>query len=266
MKRPILATLTCVTALLLHGQANNYPNGSTVADFTVTDTQGNTHNLYTYTSQGKYVMLDFFFDTCPPCQATSQYFSQLYETYGCNAGDLVCLAINNGTDTNAEVDAYKAAFGGPFAHPPGVGIEGGCTPVDAAFGINAYPTYCLIGPTNVMINNDIWPVSSMTQFVAAFPAGSNITQQACLTSIQESASPTLGLAPTITTGSVEVTMDRITGRMLVMDLLGATILSIDVNGSDRMTLDLSAFADGHYLVRFDSDGSSSVPQRVVLAR
>lgn len=101
MKRLLLASLTCATTILLNAQANNYPNGSLVADFTVTDTHGNTHNLYTYTAQGKHVILDFFFDTCGPCQATSQYFSQLYQTYGCNGGDIICIAMNNGTDTNA---------------------------------------------------------------------------------------------------------------------------------------------------------------------
>jgi len=93
MKRILLASFACAAAILLNAQANNYPNGSLVANFTVTDTDGNTHNLYDYTAQGKYVILDFFFDTCPPCQATSHYFSQLYQTYGCNDGDIICIAI-----------------------------------------------------------------------------------------------------------------------------------------------------------------------------
>ena len=36
---------------------------TTAVDFTVTDTDGNTHNLFTYLNDGKYVCLDFFFTT-----------------------------------------------------------------------------------------------------------------------------------------------------------------------------------------------------------
>ena len=50
MNRFLPATLLVLAASTAIGQANSYPNGSTVADFTVTDTQGHTHNLYTYTA------------------------------------------------------------------------------------------------------------------------------------------------------------------------------------------------------------------------
>ena len=54
----------------LCAQSYNYPNGSTVADFTVTDIEGDVHNLYDLTAQGKYVLLDFFTLWCAPCQET----------------------------------------------------------------------------------------------------------------------------------------------------------------------------------------------------
>ena len=36
---------------------------TTAVDFTVTDIDGNTHNLFTYLAYGKYVVIDFFFTT-----------------------------------------------------------------------------------------------------------------------------------------------------------------------------------------------------------
>ena len=268
LKRILLSMLGSATAMLVLAQANNYPNGSLVADFTVTDTHGNTHNLYTYTSQGKHVILDFFFDTCPPCQATSHYFSELYQTYGCNGGDIICIAMNNGTDTNAEVDAYEATYGGNFSHPPAIGIEGGCTPVDNAFGVNAYPTYCLIGPDNLMKNQDIWPINDMSTFVQAFPTGSGIDAMACLVGVSETAPTTFSLAPSLTNGIVEVRFAEPTTTAIVnvTDLLGHTVQSTSVNGASRMSIDLSAFADGAYLISLVENGQSSAPQRVVLAR
>ncbi|HOY27919.1 MAG TPA: redoxin domain-containing protein [Flavobacteriales bacterium] len=51
----------------VNAQIQGYNVGEVVDDFTVTDTQGNEHNLYEITASGKHVILDFFFDTCPPC-------------------------------------------------------------------------------------------------------------------------------------------------------------------------------------------------------
>lgn len=263
---PVIASAVLSGSLL--AQANNYPTGSTVADFTVTDTEGVQHSLYDITSQGKYVILDFFFDTCPPCQATQQYFNQLHETYGCNEGDLFVMSMNNGTDSNAEVIAYEAAYGGTYAHSPAVGIEGGCAAVDAAFGVSAYPTYCLIGPDNLMKNQDIWPINDMSTFVQAFPTESGIDAMACLVGVSEAALTTFSLAPSLTNGIVEVRFAEptTTATVNVTDLLGHTVQSTSVNGASRMSVDLSAFADGAYLISLVENGQASAPQRVVLAR
>ncbi len=269
MQRSVLTALCSALAFVLCAQTTNYPIGSTVADFTVTDTEGNVHTLYNYTAQGKYVLLDFFFDTCPPCQATSQYFSQLHETYGCNDGDIICIAMNDGTDSNAEVDAYEATFGGPWAHPPAIGIEGGCAAVDAAFGVNAYPTYCLIGPDNLMKNNDIWPLTDMNTFVSAFPAGSNINPMACAVGVNEPVAASFRAWPTLTSGRVEVRIARTDaqGTMVVRDPLGHTVLTTPANGMGRLDLDLGGLADGTYLISLLSAGrEDGPPTRVVLAR
>ena len=41
--------------------------GNPAPDFTVTDTHGEEHNLYSYLENGKVVVLDFFYTTCTPC-------------------------------------------------------------------------------------------------------------------------------------------------------------------------------------------------------
>lgn len=268
---PVIASAVLSGSLL--AQANNYPTGSTVADFTVTDTEGVQHSLYDITSQGKYVILDFFFDTCPPCQATQQYFNQLHETYGCNEGDLFVMSMNNGTDSNAEVIAYEAAYGGTYAHSPAVGIEGGCAAVDAAFGVSAYPTYCLIGPDNIMKNNDIWPVNDMGTFVAAFPAGSNIDVMNCAVGVDEAGELAFtSVFPTPSTGLITVSVETSAARNLsveVFDLLGKRVMIENLgtlgNGAQRI-MDLSTLADGDYILKLLADGQVHDVTRVALSR
>lgn len=267
MNRFLPATLLVLAASTAIGQANSYPNGSTVADFTVTDTQGHTHNLYTYTAQGKYVMLDFFFTTCGPCQATQPYFSQLHETYGCNAGGLVVLSINQGVNNNAQVIAYENTYGGSFHHAPAASNEGGSTAVTNAFGVNAFPTYCLIGPDNKMKQNDIWPVSSMQSYVSAFPSGSNITPQACAAAgVGElSAGLASSVWPVPSTGAVHVELPATgTVQAELRDAAGRLLRTERFSGPHDM--DLSALADGQYTLALrDAAGARSI-HRVVLAR
>lgn len=179
MKKIILSIVLVLITTGLFAQVQNYSVGDVVDDFTVTDTNGNVWNLYDLTSQGKYVYLDFFFDTCGPCQTTTPIFNEFHDTYGCNQGDLFMISINNGTDSDAEVIAFENAFGGSFTHAPAVSADGGAGAVDTNLGITAYPTYCLIGADNTLLVNDIWPINDLGTFVNTIPANSNAVPMQC---------------------------------------------------------------------------------------
>lgn len=275
MKRILPAYLAILFAYSSSAQVTTYSVGQTVNDFTVTDTHGNVHNLYSITASGKYVLLDFFFAACPPCQATQPYFNQLHETYGCNEHDLFVLSINQGVDNNAQVDQYEATYGGSYAHGPAVAIEGGCAAVKNAFGIQAYPTYCLIGPDNKLKNGDIWPVSSMQHFVNAFPAGSNIQTATCsLVGIAEQAAVVMDrLYPNPGAGTFRLELALGTSGQVtleVMDALGRTVKAESMGmcspGSFTHTMELGALSDGYYTLRLLLDGIPQIAQRLVIAR
>lgn len=250
-------------------QASNYPNGSTVADFTVTDTHGQVHNLNAYAAAGKYVLLDFFFYNCGPCEAHAPYYSQLYETYGCNGGNLICIEINNGMDNDALTEAFSEDFAPGYAHPPAVGSGGG-EALTNTFGVGAFPTFCLISPNKVMINQDIWPVSNMQTFVNVFPAGSNIQPMACATAISDiSATRTFSVLPTVTDRYVTVSCNGPGAHSMqldVFDLTGRSMLQSVVYAGTSRTLDLGSLPTGQYFIKLVSEGLTDNTRRIAIVR
>ena len=132
---------------------------TTAIDFTVTDVHGNTHNLFTYLDDGKHVIVDFFFTTCGPCISSVPTMNTAFSDYGCNSGDLIFIAIDDG-DSDAEVMQYENDYGGLL--PTASGNDGGGNAVNSAYGISAYPTVILIAPNRTILEQDIFPVNNIT--------------------------------------------------------------------------------------------------------
>ena len=270
MKRKLLVPVCLSMATLAMAQANGYPIGSTVANFTVTDTDGNSHSLYDITGSGKYVVLDFFFAACPPCQQTQPIFNQLHETYGCNQHDLFVMSINNGQDNNAEVIAYEQQYGGSSAHSPAVSNQGGGPAVDDVFGVAQYPTYVLIGPDNVMINNDIWPINSMQNFVSAFPAGGNIQPASCMVNVAENSMELpVQVYPVPSTGQLwlELPLSGHGHFAEVHDALGRLMHTENFTESAGVrSQDKSKLAEGSYTHMDRDSAGNSAMKRIIIAR
>lgn len=187
MKKNILSALMLIASTGLFAQVTTYTVGDVVDNFTVTDTEGNEWTLYDLTAQGKYVYLDFFFDTCGPCQNTTPLFNEFHDKYGCNEGSLFMMSMNDGSDTDAEVIAFENTFGGSFEHAPAISGDGGAAVVDTAFGVNAYPTFALIGADNTLLESDIWPISNVGTFEATIPSAANAQVMSCSLGIDTAA-------------------------------------------------------------------------------
>lgn len=271
MNRSLLLIPAGLACSLSFAQATNYPNGSTVDDFTVTDTHGQVHNLNAYAAAGKYVLLDFFFYNCGPCQAHAPYYSELYQTYGCNGGDIICVEINNGDDSDALTEAFSEDFAPGFAHPPAVGSGGG-SGLTATFGVGAFPTFCLISPEKIMVNQDIWPVSSMQTFVNAFPTGSGITPQACAVGMDEGTNLHFtSIRPTATDALVTVNFGGVRSAVVdlrLFDMLGQNVLSRRISAGDGLgcTLDLGALPAGEYILKLVTEGNTGDARRITVVR
>lgn len=271
MKKILLSLLLLTTTLLGTAQVTGYSIGEVVDDFTVTDVHGVTHNLYEITASGKHVYLDFFFDTCGPCQGASPHFGDFYDKYGCNAYDVYCLVINNGTDSDAETIAYEEAFGGSGHHAPAVSADGGGGAVDAAFGIGAYPTFCMIGPDNKLVESDIWPVSDVSNFEATFYGDFNPEPAPCsLASIQENDLIALNVYPNPASNQATITFSNSVNEKVTIqayNMIGEVIYTSQlavVSGVNQIQLDLQDFRTGNYLIQITSENTLTTSKLEVI--
>lgn len=142
------------TFFLFFGLTAKAQIGTVAPDFTATDAHGNEHNLYSLLDSGKYVVLDFFYTTCGPCQFYAPQVNLAYEAFGCNNKDVFFISIDWG-DTNAEVLAYEATHN--IEYPTISGVEGGGNQIISNYPVPGYPTFYVIEPENKTIAADIDP-------------------------------------------------------------------------------------------------------------
>ncbi len=85
------------------------PNPPTMApDFSVVDIQAGAHNLYAdYLNEGKTVLLDIFYTTCPPCNSIAPLLEPLYQEWGAGDYDVEFFSL---TDKNSDTDPLVATY------------------------------------------------------------------------------------------------------------------------------------------------------------
>lgn len=233
---------------------------TTAVDFTVTDLDGNSHNLFSILAAGKYVCLDFFFTTCGPCQATCPYFKETFTNYGCNTQDVYFMSIDQG-NTNAQCAAYETTYlGGPPGYPTISGNDGGGNAVVSAYGISAFPTYILIAPSQAIVEQDMWPISSAANFDTYFSSHS-LTYKACLSGITEenlASSISVFPNPAVNSITIETSNSEKVKEIKVFDVLGKQLMNQVVNGVERLELNISELEKGMYYMEITTATGTAV--------
>lgn len=145
------ATINAIDAALLATGAQK-PGQSTVApDFTITDSNGEEHQLYAdYLDQGKSVLIEIFYTTCPPCNSIAPLMEPFYQEWGAGAYDVEFFELSDKVfDTDELVNAYQDNYGETFI---GAGSEGGSLEAVAPYKNGQFgtftgtPTFIVIGP------------------------------------------------------------------------------------------------------------------------
>ncbi|MBO7074715.1 MAG: T9SS type A sorting domain-containing protein [Bacteroidales bacterium] len=136
---------------------------STAVDFTATDVHGTEVHLFDILDGGQYVLVDFFFTTCGPCQQATPKIVESYYAMGCNMHDVFYVEIATGDNENACLN-WVNTYG--VEYPTISGVAGG-TSICSQFQISQYPTVILIAPDRSIVINDLWPISNAQTVISA---------------------------------------------------------------------------------------------------
>ena len=134
-------------------------------DFTATDCHGTEIHLFDILDGGQYVLIDFFFANCGPCQQATPKVVESYYAMGCNQHDVFYMEISD-RDSNAVCQNWCQNYG--VEYPTISGPAGGSTICGSSmYNIPAFPTVILIAPNRSIVINDLWPINNAQTVITA---------------------------------------------------------------------------------------------------
>lgn len=135
-------------------------------DFTATDVHGTEIHLFDILDSGQYVLIDFFFTTCVPCQQATPKIVESYTTMGCNMHDVFYMEISD-RDSDAACQTWANSYG--VEYPTISGVAGG-SGICNTYQISYYPTVILVAPDHSIVIQDLWPINNAQSVVNALVA------------------------------------------------------------------------------------------------
>lgn len=142
-------TLTDVEISIHHGRDDGevtYSSGNLFPDFTYSDIDGQTHNLYDYLDQGYSVVLNYFTYWCQSCQDAGPSLDHFYNTYSVN-NDLVKVigfetsTLNSQNVAGIDIPSMLVNWGIEY---PVINSDG-LASIFSSY-VEEYPTYIVICP------------------------------------------------------------------------------------------------------------------------
>ncbi len=232
-------------------------NAQLAPDFSVTDSEDNSRMLFAdYLDQGKTVVLEVFFTTCPPCNSLAPYLEPLYQNWGGGQADVEFIALSIlQSDSDAKVNNYKANHNTTF---PGVGGEGGSVAAVAPYKNGTFgnytgtPLFVVIAPDK-SVNYDVYGSGTQGQIDALDAAieATGATGMPTATRQPEINFP-FELVSTLVTDELILrntgepteitgTFVRVTGQVFSSEKL-------PIENSSRVSLDASGLSSGSWIL------------------
>jgi thiol-disulfide isomerase/thioredoxin len=262
MKKGIL--FASITLLLTHAIYAQTPLTEAV-DFSKPDLNGNVIHLFDILDSGQYVVIDFFFVDCTPCQAASPLINQSYLDFGCNEHDVFYMSVDFGDSTEDCIE-YDETYGVEF--PTISGLQGGGTKIAQSYQIQSYPTVILIAPNREIIEQHIWPILSVEDINApVLEAGCNFTE--CSSGVWGNELATINIYPNPSNGQFQIKLDQVGNvNIRVINLLGNVLLNEEIRVDKQSfiyDLNLTTLPEGIYLVAIMQDGQH-ISKRITIVR
>ncbi len=167
---------TLIIAIFLCVNVKAQTSLTEAVDFTVTDCYGEEIRLFDILDRGQYVLIDFFFMNCTPCQTVAPKVVEAYKALGCNQHDVFFMEISP-VDNNDVCQWWAERYEVEY---PTVGQFGGGGDVDYIYGICSYPTFVLIAPDRSIAfqDIDIYPIPD-AQTIIDYLAPFGIEEHSC---------------------------------------------------------------------------------------
>ena len=140
-------------------------------DFKTVDHHGQEIHLFDILDGGQYVLIDFFFTSCGPCQNAAPKVVDAYYALGCNQHDVFFMEISPSDHNDAPyyfIDNWIETYGVeyPTIYLTSGGEQSGGDICDM-YNPAGYPTMILISPDRKIVVQDIWPVNSAQTIIDA---------------------------------------------------------------------------------------------------
>lgn len=152
---------------------------TTAVDFTATDCHGTEVHLFDILDGGQYVLMDFFFTTCGPCQQATPKVVESYYAMGCNMYDVFYIEVSV-SDGDAACQTWANTYG--VEYPTISTAGGGATICNSLYQIGQYPTVILIAPDHSIKIQDLWPINNAQTIISALE-GYGLQQHDCTTPV-----------------------------------------------------------------------------------
>ena len=247
---------------------------TTAVDFTATDIDGNSFNLFNTLNSGSYVLIDFMFTTCGPCQICAPKLWEAFNTYGCNGpnAEIHFISINR-DDNNAVMhnweSTYMNATGG---YPQGFsGAQGSATggpqTFASTYGIGAFPTMILIAPDHSIVEQDIWPISTAADFTPYFQSH-GLEPKACVgtsinSNILQDAFVFISPVPVINELNINCGNNMISSIRIIDNLGKIIIQKLSVNNVTQESIDISTLVSGIYFAEIKTNDVQTVNKKFI---
>lgn len=238
---------------LIQGLAFAQPDGEVFPDFTVTDIEGNSHNLQTYLDDGKIVLIDVFATWCSVCIASLPALDAIYEEHGPD-GDNTVVFLSFEKDANT---SNEASFVDTYSIPNPVIAE----------GLSAIADWNTIGQPNFFV---ICSDGSFDYYFGLLTTSSTvITDKIDACSALQTGINDYGQALNLISYTNPVTdklvfnldnSERISYSLI--DLSGKTILSGQSNTSNNV-VDVTSLERGIYFLQIIGTNQSNVTKKII---